>query len=49
MQTENRFSKINPGIQIVFIIVAGLLLAAIGGIGYVYAFESRHAETIIRV
>ena len=46
MQTENRFSKINPGIQIVFIIVAGLLLAAIGGIGYVYAFESRHAETI---
>ncbi len=46
MQNENRLSKINPSIQIVFIIVAGLLLAAIGGIGYVYAFESRHAETI---
>lgn len=26
--------------------VTGLLLATIGGVGYVYAFESRHAETI---
>ena len=46
MQKENGFSKINPSIQIVFVLVVGLLLAAIGGVGYVYAFESRHAETI---
>ncbi len=46
MQNENGFSKINPSVQIVFVLVVGLLLAAIGGVGYVYAFESRHAETI---
>ena len=46
MQKENGFSKINPSIQIVFVLVVWLLLAAIGGVGYVYAFESRHAETI---
>jgi vancomycin resistance protein YoaR len=46
MQTENGSSKIHLGTQIIFIVVTGLLLAAIGGVGYVYAFESRHAETI---
>jgi len=43
MQKENEFSKIKPSVQIAFIVIAGLLLTAIGGVGYVYAFESRHA------
>jgi len=46
MEKENRIAKIRPSTQIFFVLVAGLLLAAIVGVGYVYAFESRHAETI---
>jgi len=46
MKKDNHSSHFNPITQIVFVLVAGLLLASLAGVGYVYAFESKHAETI---
>jgi len=39
MEIENRFAKTHPGTQILFVLVVGLLLAAIVGVGYVYALN----------
>jgi len=46
MKKDNHSSQFNPITQIVFVLIAGLLLASLAGVGYVYAFESKHAETI---
>ncbi|MFZ3069756.1 MAG: VanW family protein [Anaerolineaceae bacterium] len=46
METTTNSSLHKPGTQIAFILIVGILLAAVVGGGMTFSFESRHAQTI---
>ena len=46
METTQNRKHYNAGIQLLFILLVGVLLAALAGTAILFAYESKHASTI---